>query len=219
MRSPTASTACRRIAARDCAGQATVEFALVAVAFLSVVLGMGALWRSVSAGAFVEHALSCASHCVTGSLPGALADTVLLLLVQPGMVLYDRMVMRAAASDACRLAAVKTDAVGDSSQAVEAFVRHRLGAIPPVPCFHVHDGGCSWEVSVQGDERSEKVSVEVVGKVKPLPFLDVGAVLLGMTDGDGLLTVKARCERATQPEWVAGSPQGLDPEAWIGAWL
>ena len=47
------------------------------MAFLSVVLGMGALWRSVSAGAFVEHALSCASHCVTGSLPGALADTVL----------------------------------------------------------------------------------------------------------------------------------------------
>ena len=77
MRSPTASTACRRIAARDCAGQATVEFALVTVAFLSVVLGMGALWRRVSAGAFVEHALSCASHCVTGSLPGALADTVL----------------------------------------------------------------------------------------------------------------------------------------------
>lgn len=219
MRSPTASTACRRIAARDCAGQATVEFALVTVAFLSVVLGMGALWRSVSAGAFVEHALSCASHCVTGSLPGALADTVLLLSVQPGMVLYDRMVMRAAASDACRLAAAKTDAVGDSSQAVEAFVRHRLGAIPPVSCFHVHDGGCSWEVSVQGDERSERVSVEVVGKVKPLPFLDAGAVLLSMTDGDGLLTVKARCERATQPEWVAGSPQGLDPEAWIGAWL
>ena len=41
--------------------------------------------------------------------------TVLLLSVQPGMVLYDRMVMQAAASDACRLAAVKTDAVGDSS--------------------------------------------------------------------------------------------------------
>ena len=145
--------------------------------------------------------------------------TVLLLSVQPGMVLYDRMVMRAAASDACRLAAAKTDAVGDSSQAVEAFVRHRLGAIPPVSCFHVHDGGCSWEVSVQGDEHSKKVSVEIAGKVKPLPFLDAGAVLLGMTDGDGLLTVKARCERATQPEWVAGSPQGLDPEAWIGAWL
>ena len=59
MRSLTASTVCRRIAARGCAGQATVEFALV------------------TAGAFVEHALSCSSHCVTGSLPGALADTVL----------------------------------------------------------------------------------------------------------------------------------------------
>ena len=77
MRLPTESTACRRVASRDCAGQATVEFALVAVAFLSVVLGMGALWRSVSAGAFVDHALSCASRCVAGSLPGALADAVL----------------------------------------------------------------------------------------------------------------------------------------------
>ena len=77
MRSLTASTACRRIAAHGCVGQATVEFALITVAFLSVVLGMGVLWRSVSAGTFVEHALSCASHCVTGSLPGALADVVL----------------------------------------------------------------------------------------------------------------------------------------------
>ncbi len=145
--------------------------------------------------------------------------TVLLLSVQPCMVLYDRMVMQAAVSDACRLVAVKTDAAGDSSQAVEAFVRHRLGCIPPVSCFHVHEGGCSWEVSAQGDERSGRVSVEVVGKVKPLPFLDAGVALLGLTDGDGLLTVKARCERAAQPDWVMGSPQGLDPEAWIGAWL
>ena len=50
---------------------------MVTGACLSGGLGMGALWRSVSAGAFVEHALSCASHCVTGALPGALADTVL----------------------------------------------------------------------------------------------------------------------------------------------
>ena len=77
MRSPTESTACRWATSRDCAGQATVEFALVAVAFLSVALGMGALWRSVSSGAFVDHALSCASHCVAGSLPGVLADAVL----------------------------------------------------------------------------------------------------------------------------------------------
>ena len=42
--------------------------------------------------------------------------TALLLLVQPGMVLYDRMVMAAAATDACRVLAVKTDAAGDSSR-------------------------------------------------------------------------------------------------------
>ena len=56
--------------------------------------------------------------------------TVLLLSVQPGMVLYDRMVMRAAASDACRLAAVKTDAVGDSSQAAIGWAPSR-----PSPAF------------------------------------------------------------------------------------
>ena len=144
--------------------------------------------------------------------------TALLLLLQPGMVLYDRMVMKAAASDACRLVAVKTDAAGDSTLAVEAFVRHRLGCIPPVACFHVHDAGCTWRIEVQGDEHASQVSVEVCGKVKPLPLLDAGAVLLGLTDEDGLLTVTARSQRAAQPDWVAASPLGLDPGAWIGAW-
>lgn len=144
--------------------------------------------------------------------------TCLLLLVQPGMVLYDRMVMKAAASDACRLVAVKTDAAGASAQAVEAYVRHRLGAIPPIDCFHVHDGGCSWDIAVEGDERCERVSVSISGKVRPLPVLDAGSALLGIADDDGLLEVKASSSRATQPDWAGASPQGLDPAAWIGAW-
>ena len=72
-----ASTACRHVGRRGCAGQATVEFALVAVAFLMVALGLGALWRGISAGMLVEHALACASHCVQGALPRSLADAAL----------------------------------------------------------------------------------------------------------------------------------------------
>lgn len=57
----------------------------------------------------------------------------LLLLIQPGVILYDRIIMGAAAAEACRLLATKTDAAGDMDDGCEAFVRHRLGAVPPYP--------------------------------------------------------------------------------------
>lgn len=144
---------------------------------------------------------------------------MLLLLVQPGIVLYDRMVMSAAATDACRLVATSTDAAGDAREAVEAFVRHRLGAVPPVACFHVHEGECSWRIQVEGDETSECVRVLIENKVRPLPLLDGGSALLGLLDGDGLLSVQVEAQRQTQPEWVRGSSAGLNPKAWIGAWV
>lgn len=142
----------------------------------------------------------------------------LLLLVQPGMVLYDRMVMAAAATDACRVLAVKTDAAGDSSQAIEAFVRHRLGAVPPVACFHVHEGECSWRIQLEGDERSEYVRVSIENRVRPLPLLDGASALLGLLDEEGLLPVKVEAQRRTQPAWALGTQEGLDPRGWIGAW-
>lgn len=48
----------------------------------------------------------------------------LLLLMQPGILLYDRLVMQAAASEGCRLLATKTAAAGDMAESCEAFVRH-----------------------------------------------------------------------------------------------
>ena len=75
MPSPKASTACRRRCGER--GQSTVEFAVVTAAFLAVMLGLGALWRGVSGGLFVEHALSTASHHVEGVVPQALADVLL----------------------------------------------------------------------------------------------------------------------------------------------
>ncbi len=79
----TASTVCRRAVRRvrghAClqAGQSTVEFAVVTAAFLTVVVGLGALWRLASGGALVEHALATASHCIMQASPQAMADVLL----------------------------------------------------------------------------------------------------------------------------------------------
>lgn len=146
------------------------------------------------------------------------AFIALLLLLQPGMLLYDRIVMNAAASEGCRLLATKTAAAGDMSESCEAFIRHRLGAIPPVSCFHVHEGACSWDIRFEGDESSDVVRVTITNEVRPLPLLDAGGALLGIVNGNGNLEVKVVAEQPTQPAWARGSGLGDDPAGWIGAW-
>lgn len=143
---------------------------------------------------------------------------VLLALVQPALLLYDRVVMKAAAADACRLLATKTDALGSMDESVDAYVRHRLGAVPPASCFHVHEGGCTWEVEAEGSESWEQVSVTIRTKVRPLPLFDAAGTLAGALDGEGLLTVEVHDSRPTQPSWVGGTALGLNPSGWIGAW-
>ncbi|WP_449315090.1 hypothetical protein [Rubneribacter sp.] len=54
-----------------------MEYALVTVAFLSMIVGLAALWRMLDAAALVEHALVSASHHVQASAPGGVADVFL----------------------------------------------------------------------------------------------------------------------------------------------
>jgi len=140
---------------------------------------------------------------------------LLLLLIQPGIILYDRMVMQAAACEGCRLLATKTDAAGASDEKCKSYILRRLGAIPPQSNFHVHEGGCTWEIEMSGDEGSTETAVTIRNKVKPLPLLAFGAQLLGMLDGSGMLTIEVTASMPTQPDWVAGSAAGLDPQAWV----
>ena len=51
----------------DESGQATVEYAIVLVAFLSAVLGLGALWRASSDGRLLELAREACSHGFEGA--------------------------------------------------------------------------------------------------------------------------------------------------------
>lgn len=141
---------------------------------------------------------------------------LLLLLVQPGIVLYDRAVMHGAAAEACRLLATRTDAAGAGEEAYRASVLRRLGSVPQEEHFHVHEGdACSWQIELSGDEHADVVSVRVANKIKPLPLVDMGATLLGLTDADGHLSVEVSVEARTQPAWTAESELGLDPGAWV----
>lgn len=143
----------------------------------------------------------------------------LLLLVQPGILLYDRIVMNAAASEACRLLATKTDVAGSMGESCEAFVRHRLGAIPPVSCFHVHEGACTWVMRFEGDEGSGVVTVTIENEARPLPLLGAGGTLLGIVNDRGNFTVRVTQTQDVQPSWVSNAEVGRDPAGWVGAWL
>lgn len=143
---------------------------------------------------------------------------LMLMLIQPGIILYDRIVMGNAAAEACRLLATRTDAFGSMDGGCEAFVRHRLAAVPPHDCFHVHDGGCTWDIALAGDETSQTVSVTIGNELKPLPLLDMASTLLGMTNAAGNLEIRETVEMEVQPEWAGSSELGLAPSSWIGAW-
>ena len=143
---------------------------------------------------------------------------LLLMLIQPGIVLYDRLVMGNAAAEGCRLLATRTDVHGSMAGSCEAFIRHRLAAVPQHDCFHVHHASCSWDIELIGDETSETVTVRIGNELKPLPLFDAASKLLGMTNGSGNLEISEEVTLPTQPEWVAGSEHGIAPTDWIGEW-
>lgn len=144
---------------------------------------------------------------------------MVLLLVQPGILLYDRMVMAGAAADACRLLATKTDLQGSADEQCEAYVRHRLGAVPQQDCFHVHDPECTWDIRLDGDEATQSVQVSISTEVRPLPLIGTAGELLGIVNGRGNFEVEVSAAQQTQPAWVDSSSAGREPALWIGAWL
>lgn len=144
---------------------------------------------------------------------------LLLLLLQPGIVLYDRLVMGNAAAEACRVLATGTDTFGSMTRSCEAFVRHRLAAIPQHDCFHVHGSDCSWDISLSGGESSGTVTVTIGNELRPLPLFDAAAKLAGMVNERGNLEIRESVTMSTQPSWVASSKLGMAPSSWIGGWL
>ena len=141
---------------------------------------------------------------------------MILLLVQPAIVLYDRMVMQAAAAEGCRLLAT-AQVEGATLDRCEDYVRRRLSSVPQQDCFHVHGGDCSWDIQLESDSEAG-VLVRIENELKPLPLLDGASALLGLTNERGNLSIAVEVSMPAQPAWVASSESGSSPSAWIGAW-
>lgn len=170
---------------------------------LSGHLRSSAFWRSGQAS--VEAALM---------LPVLLG--LMLLLIQPGIVLYDRTVMQSAAAEACRTLCTVS---GGDQEIARSLVLRRLGSVPQHELFHIHDGGCSWDVSLSGDESSDMVRVAITNELKPVPLISFFAKALGLTTSGGTFQLKVETEMRTRPDWVASSPAGSSAANWVGAWL
>lgn len=137
---------------------------------------------------------------------------LILLLLQPGIVLYDRIVMHGAAEEGCRLLTTSNGA----DQSNEDYIRRRLSAVPQVDIFHVHNGECSWDIEFSGNERQGEVSVKISNELKPLPLLDSAMTLAGLVNGNGNLKIEVSASQKTQPEWVDRAAEGRDPHSWPG---
>ena len=142
---------------------------------------------------------------------------LLLLLIQPAILLYNRMVMQNAAAEGCRLLSTRVDIANYSGDKYEGYVKRRLASIPPVDIFHAHTGSNTWEIELIGGETSNEVTVRITNHLKPLPLLDFGASLLHLTDAQGYLIQVVEVTMPTQPDWVWTNSKG-GPADWAAQW-
>jgi len=142
---------------------------------------------------------------------------LLLLLIQPAILLYNRVVMQNAAAEGCRLLSTRTEVGKYDDEKYKGYVKRRLASIPPIDIFHAHVGPHTWEIELIGGETSSEVTVRITNRLKPLPLLDLGASLLGLTDSNGYLVQKVEVTMPTQPGWVWANSKG-GPADWASQW-
>ena len=136
--------------------------------------------------------------------------TLVALLLQPAVLLYDRCVMGAAAAETCRVAATG----GCSGDSVRAFASRRLAALPDLDLFH--KDACPWEIEVSGGASGEPVSVRIEGHLQTLPLPGVAAAFSAASAADGCSVLSCEVESSLRPAWLDGVEGG--PGEWIGQW-
>lgn len=131
----------------------------------------------------------------------------LLVLLQPALLLYGRIIMEHAAAEGCRyMLTVDPEGAG-------AYVEGHLRALPDADILHASE----WSVSADYDGERGTSTVRIEHGVRPLPV--IGALMggVGMTDGDGLYCQTAVCEMRMRGEWLS-SDGGVGPSEWVARW-
>lgn len=124
--------------------------------------------------------------------------TLILLLVQPAIIFYDLIVMNSASSEACRLA---SESGSQKNANIENLIRRRLSAVPQADLFHIHEGGCTWQIKISG-RGSSKVEVSISNKLKAVPLIDVALRAFGGATRNGVIEISATSKQVVQPDWV-----------------
>ncbi len=136
---------------------------------------------------------------------------LLLILTQPAILLYVRMVMNSAATQALRVLVTRSAEASDLTY--KNMIEFQLSAVPDVGVFH--EG--SWEIELVGNELSSEVSVSISTKVEPLPLVGTGAQLLGLLGSDGMFSIEVEASCSTQADWV-WEQDSASPEHWVSQW-
>ena len=135
----------------------------------------------------------------------------ILIAIEPGILLYDRIVMESAASMGCRVLATL-----DSGEMEDAhgYIERRLSAIPDVPIFH--EG--SWEIDIQGGAGDANSEVRISHSVRLLPLAREAMGLAGLTNSTGSFSQQVERVQETADEWLIESEYGADAASWISRW-
>jgi hypothetical protein len=146
-----------------------------------------------------------------------------LMLIQPAIILYDKIIMQNAANEGIRLLTTSSyyelDGEGLKSQSElnEGYIRRRLSAIPQANIFHVHSSECSYSVQFSGDETSNEVSVVIENQLRPLPLIGMIMNLAGATNDEGYIVITVSASAKTQPDWLTSQDSTLNPKEWTGS--
>ncbi|MEF2845306.1 MAG: TadE/TadG family type IV pilus assembly protein [Eggerthellaceae bacterium] len=178
-------------------------------------MGGALCWDTAVRSCCVRETVAQASRgqaVVEGAFLIPIILLLLMLLIQPGILLYNYVVMKGAAADACRVIATQAS---EPASSVEAAIRRHLGAVPEQDNFHVHSSGCSWVIEIEGSETTSEVAVRIENQVKPLPLFDFGAEALGLTNDQGHFYQQVEVRRPVYAAWVYESEDGVDPEGWV----
>ncbi|MBQ9068258.1 MAG: pilus assembly protein, partial [Eggerthellaceae bacterium] len=87
----------------------------------------------------------------------------------------------------------------------------------PHDLFHVHSPQCTWQITVEGDESSERVTVSIENRMRLLPLFDAAGAFAGIADGQGCIYVRVAQSSTVQPAWARSGSAGANPSEWVNA--